>query len=81
MTITGFTGIYSDGSLAKIDAQGNNAAFLCVGCGYPVLAIAREHQRGSSTKNPAVCQGCSEQYVIEIRATTEEVVIFRVSEF
>jgi hypothetical protein len=32
MTITGFIGVYANGDPAKIDAYGNNAAFLCNKC-------------------------------------------------
>jgi predicted RNA-binding Zn-ribbon protein involved in translation (DUF1610 family) len=81
MTITGFIGIYSDGLPAKIDAHGNNVAFACPSCGHPVLAIAREHQRGYAANNPAVCAGCGERLVIEVRESTKKVVIHRASEF
>ena len=80
MTITGFVGVYSDGTEAKIDAQGNNVAFSCNKCGHPVLAIAREHQRGYSSNNPAICQGCNEQYFIEVREKTEKIIINNVEE-
>lgn len=80
MTITGFIGTYGDGSEAKIDAHGNNVAFACKQCGHPILAVAREHQRGSSPKNPAVCNGCSEKYIIEVRESSEKIVIYSASE-
>lgn len=80
MTITGFIGVYGNGEIAKIDAHGNNIAFLCNKCRHPVLAIAREHQRGSSLKNPATCLGCSEDFIIEVRESTKKVVIYNASE-
>lgn len=80
MTITGFTGVYGNGDLAKIDTHGNNAAFLCNKCGNPVLAIAREHQRGSSPNKPAICLGCGEEFIMEARESSKKVVIYNVSE-
>ncbi len=80
MTITGFIGVYGNGDTAKIDAHGNNAAFLCNNCGHPVLAIAREHQRGSSVNKPATCLGCGEEFIIEPKESSQKVVIYNVSE-
>ncbi len=80
MTITGFIGIYGNGDIAKIDAYENNAVFLCNKCGHPVLAIAREHQRGSSVDKPATCLGCGEDFIIEVRESSRKVVIYNVSE-
>lgn len=79
-TITGFIGVYSDGTSAKVDAHGNNVAFACPSCGHPVLAIAREHQRGSSSTKPATCRGCGQDLFIEPRENTKKVVIYRASE-
>lgn len=79
-TITGFIGVYSDGSVAKVDAHGNNVAFACPVCEHPVLAIARQHQRGSSMNKPAVCNGCGEKLVVEPREGAKKVVIYRVQE-
>jgi transcription elongation factor Elf1 len=81
MTITGFTGIYKNGDAAKIDAHGNNVAFLCNKCGHPVLAIAREHQRGSSINKPATCLGCGEDFIIEAKEVTKNVLIYGASEY
>ncbi|MBU2568502.1 MAG: hypothetical protein KJ725_00445 [Gammaproteobacteria bacterium] len=80
MTITGFKGMYGNGEIAKIDAYGNNAAILCNKCGHPVLAIAREHQRGSSIDKPATCLGCGEDFFIEVRESSKKVVIYNASE-
>ena len=80
MTITGFIGTYRNGVSAQIDAHGNNAAFLCNKCDHPVLAIAREHQRGSSTKNPAICLGCGERFIIEPQESTKNIIISNISE-
>ena len=75
MTVTDFSGIYGNGDIANIDAHGNNVAFLCNKCGHPVLAIAREHQRGSSINKPATCLGCGEDFIIEAIEATKIVVI------
>jgi len=78
MTVTGYIGVYSNGNEAEIDAHGNNVAFSCNVCGHPVLAVAREHQRGYSSENPAICKKCNAQYFIEVRETTEKVIIHNV---
>src|ERR1035437_9926080 len=57
-TITGFLCVDESGQRLRCDAFGNNVAFSCVNCGHPMLAIIREHQRGSKASNPAVCPGC-----------------------
>ena len=80
MTVTGFKGIYVNGDIANIDAHGNNVAFLCNKCGNPVLAIAREHQRGSSINKPATCLGCGEDYIIAAKEKTKLVTIYNASE-
>ncbi len=80
MKITGFIGVYGNGDPANIDAHGNNAAFSCNKCGHPVLAIARECQRGSSVDKPATCVCCGEAFVIEARESSQKVVIYNASE-
>jgi predicted RNA-binding Zn-ribbon protein involved in translation (DUF1610 family) len=57
-TITGFVCVDENGRKIPCDAFGNNVAFSCVECGHPMLAIIREHQRGSDAANPAVCPVC-----------------------
>jgi hypothetical protein len=47
------------------DTFGNNVAFACPRCGHPMLAIAREHQRGSSPDNPARCRKCKYECWVE----------------
>jgi len=81
VTVTGFAGIYGDGDgdIAKIDAFGNNVAFLCNKCGHPVLAVVRENQRGSSRNNPAVCKACNDEFVIKANETKRSIVIYNVS--
>lgn len=81
MTVAGFIGVYGDGSEAHIDAQEDSIAFACPSCGHPVLAIASEQQRGFSTDNPAKCNGCGEQFVLDVREQMEKVIIFRFKEY
>jgi uncharacterized protein with PIN domain len=77
-TITDFAVVGEDGFPVAADPHGNNVAFRCIGCGGPVLAVARENQRGSSTENPAVCRGCHSRYWIEVREQESTVVLHRV---
>jgi len=63
--ISGFSVVDENGFPVLADPHGNNVAFRCVGCGGPVLAVLREHQRGSSVENPAVCRACSSQFWVE----------------
>jgi len=79
-TVTDFYAVYSDGTEAKADPFGNNVAFACADCGYPVLAVARKNQRGSSIENTSVCNGCRQHYVIEVRETTHKIIIYRAHE-
>jgi predicted RNA-binding Zn-ribbon protein involved in translation (DUF1610 family) len=57
-TITNFRCVDDSGQNVPCDAFGNNVALRCPHCGHPVLAIAREHQRGSDVTNPAECRQC-----------------------
>ena len=51
----------------EADTHGNNMAFVCFDCGYPVLAIARENQRGSDREHPAECKNCGKEYFLDVR--------------
>lgn len=64
-----------DGKKIAADPYGNNVAFECFQCGHPVLAIARENQRGSKESNPAECRGCHVKYVIEGDEATKTVIV------
>jgi len=64
--ITGFQCVNTDGKTIMADAHGNNLAFSCPKCSHPVLAVIREHQRGSSSSNPTVCKGCASSYWFEV---------------
>ena len=58
--------IGSDGTIINADPFGNNLAIACENenCGYPVLLIARKHQRGNSRGNPAECRRCRSSYYL-----------------
>jgi len=76
MCVTGFNVENSRGYKIDADPFGNNIAFACFSCKHPVLAIAREHQRGYSKENPAVCKGCGKEYFIEsVDCESEDVTI------
>lgn len=79
-TVTNYYAIYSNGVEAKADTFGNNVAFACFDGGYPVLAIARDMQRGSSIENASVFRNCNLNYGIEIREVTQKIVIYRTDE-
>jgi hypothetical protein len=44
-----------------------------------VLAVAREHQRGSSAENPSECRGCHCQYWIEVHEPQSTVILHRIA--
>lgn len=53
------------------DAFGNNAAFSCPSCGYPILAIMLDNQRGFKASNPAVCRSCHLRGWLSVDAAKE----------
>ena len=67
MKITGFLTMDDMGVEIAADTHGNNIAFACFSCGHPVLAIARENQRGSDEKHPADCKSCGDEYFLDVR--------------
>jgi len=74
MRVTDFGVVDSRGKKVDADPFGNNIAFACFCCKHPVLAIAREHHRGNSKENPAVCKGCGKKYFMESVDCKSEVV-------
>jgi hypothetical protein len=64
-TITNFRCVDGAGRDVPCDAFGNNVALKCPKCGHPVVAIAREHQRGSGATNAAECRECGLKCWIE----------------
>ena len=75
MNITNFLIMNSDGEIIDGDPHGNNLAFVCEACGYPILAIARDYQRGSSEDYPVECKGCGLAYFLDIRPSSEKLYI------
>ena len=75
--ITGFNAQNESGTPVRSDAFGNNVAFECLGCSGPVLAIAREHQRGSSTSKPAKCPDCEQEFWVSVSPESNSLTIHR----
>ena len=78
VTVTGFSAADAPGFPVLCDAHGNNVAFRCLGCGGPVLAVVREHQRGASPANPAVCPACGCRFWLEGSESRRLLVVHRV---
>lgn len=79
-TITGFSAFSSSGVAVQVDAFGNNAAFACISCHAPLLAVLREFQRGSSPKKPVVCQGCGRAWWLEVNDQNKLLTVHEVQE-
>lgn len=77
-SITGFSVEVENGTTVPADPHGNNVAFSCLACSSPVLAIIREHQRGSSLRNPSVCAACGSQFWVECLETESKLVVHKV---
>lgn len=75
MKITDFLVMDTNGEEIEADPHGNNIAFCCMACGYPVLAVALENQRGSDEEHPASCRGCGAKYFLDVRVHTEKLYI------
>jgi len=78
--ITDFKCIDEAGFPVLCDPFGNNVAIRCPSCGGPVLAILREHQRGSSDKNPSNCRACDSRIWIEMKEGQELLILHRTKE-
>lgn len=77
-TVSSFSVVDEAGLTVLADAHGNNVAFRCVGCAAPVLAVMRDHQRGSSPKNPSVCPACRARYWVEVLVPHSKLIVRRV---
>ncbi|OUS25554.1 hypothetical protein A9Q99_21085 [Gammaproteobacteria bacterium 45_16_T64] len=77
MKITGFIALDEEGSALLADAHGNNVAFNCLSCGHPILAIARDHQRGFSEASPADCKGCQQKHFLDVRPEMEKFYVIK----
>ena len=78
MKITDFLVLDSDGAEIRADPHGNNVAFCCAKCGFPVLAVALDNQRGSDGDHPVVCRGCQAQYFLDVREQSAKLYIHTV---
>lgn len=78
--ITGFSAVSSSGVKVQVDAFGNNAAFACLQCHAPLLAVLREHQRGSSGKKPIVCMTCGGAWRVEANEQERILVVHELRE-
>ena len=78
MKITDFSVKGSDGRRIPADAHGNNLAFHCEGCGHPILAIARENQRGFDQDHPATCKKCGIKYFLKLSEKSNELSINKI---
>jgi uncharacterized protein with PIN domain len=79
VAVTGFNFFDEQGLRVLADIHGNNAAFRCPGCGGPVLAILREHQRGVSPNNPSECPSCASEYWVEVDEVSRRLTLHRLS--
>jgi hypothetical protein len=77
--VTGFRCFDTEGFPILCDPFGNNVAFRCPGCSGPVLAVLREHQRGSNEGNPSICTACGSKYWIEVNEPNESLILHRIS--
>ena len=75
MEITDFLVFDGDGKEIRADAHGNNVAFNCFACGFPILAVALTNQRGSDEDHPATCRGCRRKYFLDVRERSEKIYI------
>lgn len=77
-TITDFKCVRIEGRDVQCDAFGNNVALRCPDCDHPILAIARDNQRGSDRAHPARCRSCSFRCWIEVDAVASTLRLHRV---
>ncbi len=75
MKVTDFLVMNGQGQEINADPFGNNVAFSCDMCGYPVLATALANQKGSDPDHPAKCRGCGQQYFLDVREHAEKMYI------
>ncbi len=67
MKISDFLIFDGDGSRTAGDPRGNNLAFICFECSFPVLASTLENQPGSDEEHPATCRCCNRKYFLDVR--------------
>ena len=60
----------SYGESIAADQDGNNVAFICQNCGYPVLMSQHIHPNGEIH-----CRGCEHEYRVNWPYKSEEIII------
>ncbi len=78
-SVTGFSVVVESGTSVSADPHGNNVAFSCLVCNAPVLAVIREHQRGSGSQNPSVCTACGARFWVECLKVESQLVVHTVA--
>ncbi len=69
---------YFNGKKLPTDAFGNNAAFACIKCSYPVLLVlSKVIKRGVFQEKPAVCRKCGQKYWQESIIEEEKKIILQ----
>jgi hypothetical protein len=71
----------TNGDEIDADSHGNNLAFSCPLCEYPVLAVALDNQRGSDEHHPAHCRGCGTGYFLDVRPHTKKLYVHFADDF
>lgn len=78
-TITNAVVIDQNNQTVISDCFGNNAAIECPKCrNYPVLLIARQYQKGSSSENPGVCRHCGANIFIVSNLEEDVIEVLRI---
>ena len=75
MAITDFLIMDAYGIVIAADSDGDHLAFCCMQCGYPIVAVALDSQRGSDEDHPASCRGCGTQYFLDVRPHAKKLYI------
>lgn len=65
--------IYHGGEPTKADAHGNNVAWACSVCGYPILFVCLESQKGYDGRLTK-CKGCGESFTIQSKSEKSMVI-------
>lgn len=57
----------------EVAADGNNLAWVCPECGFPLLFVYRNGRAGSAERSPSRCDGCKASFFIrpEVDAAAE----------
>ncbi|OAI45812.1 hypothetical protein AYO44_12360 [Planctomycetaceae bacterium SCGC AG-212-F19] len=71
-TFGGGVAFHYQGLPTAVHADGNNVAWLCPGCGHPVLFVYQNGRMGSSSASPSICAGCGGTYYLDPPYTAPE---------